>query len=141
MLMKAVESSLKLISFHMPALGRCNIISTGIGGSVTSKAVMSSTMAASITGVCSLGIGEFSNRLAIHRVFQKTRVKFCRNAVHHREPAFSKSLPAFPADQSGRRRCHRLPHNWRDCRSASAYPATGSYIVAARHKYIQTFLG
>src|SRR5450432_337643 len=47
--MKAIESSLRLISFHMPAFGRCNIISMGMGGSDTSNATMRSTTADSIS--------------------------------------------------------------------------------------------
>src|SRR5690349_10018088 len=98
MLINAVESSLRLISFHMPALGRCNMISTGTGGSVTSKAVISSEIAVSITDVCSFGIGAFSNKpdqQSIHRACQKTRGACCRNAVHQTELEFLALLPAF----------------------------------------------
>src|ERR1041385_2571858 len=142
--MNAVESSLRLISFHMPALGRCNMISTGTGGSVTSKAVISSAIAVSITDVCSLGMGAFSNKpdqRSILRACQKTRAAYCRNAVRQMKPGFSALLPAFPADRSAPRRCHPVQHDQHDYAEASGFPATDFCMEAPQYTRTQIAQG
>src|SRR5579859_1993767 len=105
--MKAVESSARLTSFHIPGLGRCNIISTGTGGSVTSKATMRSLMADSMMVNDSSGISKSPHkaitkfRVSINRqVVQKTITGYDRTVARQKAQAFVKRLLFAPQDRS-----------------------------------------
>src|SRR5262249_35137367 len=91
----------------MPALGRCSIISTGIGGSVTSKAIIKSEMADSITASCSSGIERFPQRLLYFTRInyppdaQKTTETYCHIDVRQTAQASSAPRLASHVGRSG----------------------------------------